>query len=429
MGDDVDISTFTIEKSLALIQDNNRPGIVKPKISDDVEFKININFMRELRRKLFIGTDDEYAHEHVRRILEIVDLFYFPGVTHHAVMLRVFPITLKGRALRWEKRLRAGKLEEIRNFKQEMYETLYQAWERYNDLLFRFPQHDLNNHQKVQIFYTRLDISSRRMLDSRGLITLMTPNQALKSIQVMVDHSHNWYDETTTREKINNNPDNIDAIQASFKGAHLTKEYPLKKEDKTVEQREKRTIMVKGNMKEPVPHDLPPTPFVGHLKEQIGSPFRTRETVCMIENPNKVHKMKAQEDEGDIDASWDITVKDVERLMKLLTPIIYTLSNLKPVVQPYMPLGSVHDTEKIIREKEHDYNDVLKPLTPKAVHITPPNDDYVAPATNPILDKQLNEFGKECSDITRVAEKANGNPINDVQELSNIKKYDCETFI
>ncbi|GJY05703.1 reverse transcriptase domain-containing protein [Tanacetum coccineum] len=101
----------------------------------------------------------------------------------------------------------AKKLEEIRNFKQEMYKTLYQALERYNDLLFKCPQHDLNNHQKVQIFYTGLDISSRRMLDSRGFIPLMTPTQALKSIQVL-----------------------------SFKGAHLTKEYALKKEDKAVVQ-------------------------------------------------------------------------------------------------------------------------------------------------------------------------------------------------
>ncbi|GJS01075.1 retrovirus-related pol polyprotein from transposon TNT 1-94 [Tanacetum coccineum] len=222
IGDDVDISALTIEQYLALIQDNNRPGIVKPKIGDDVEFEINSNFMRELRRKLFAGTDDEDAHKH-------------------------------GRTLRWKKGLPAGvintwdllekefiwqycspyktakKLKEIHNFKQEMCETLYQAWE---------------------------------------------------------------------------SPNNVDTIQASFKGAHLTKECPLKKEDKTVEQREKfkaRTTMGKENMKEPVPRDLPPTPFLGHLKEQIGIPYRTRETVCMIENPGEVHKMKAQEDEGDMD--------------------------------------------------------------------------------------------------------------------------------
>ncbi|GJZ53224.1 oligopeptide transporter [Tanacetum coccineum] len=91
-----------MEQYLALIQDNIRPGIVKPKIGDDIEFKINGNFMKELRRKLFKGIDDEDAHEHVRRVLEIADLFHFPGVTHDAVMLRVFPITLKVAALRWK---------------------------------------------------------------------------------------------------------------------------------------------------------------------------------------------------------------------------------------------------------------------------------------------------------------------------------------
>nr|GEW19295.1 hypothetical protein [Tanacetum cinerariifolium] len=103
MGDDVDISALALEQYLALIQDNNRPGIVKPKIGDDVEFKINSNFIRELRRKLFAGTDDEDDHKHVQSAVEIVDLFHFPGVTRDAVMLRVFPITIKGRALRWKK--------------------------------------------------------------------------------------------------------------------------------------------------------------------------------------------------------------------------------------------------------------------------------------------------------------------------------------
>ncbi|GJU48925.1 reverse transcriptase domain-containing protein [Tanacetum coccineum] len=258
MEDDVDINTLTLEQYLAWVQDDIRPGVVKSKIRNDVEFEINSNFIRELRRKLFKCTDDEDTHKHVRRILEIADLFHFPGITHDAVMLRVFPITLKGPALRWINRLlarlvttwdllekafirqycppfkTAKKLEIIRNFKQDMDETLYHAWERYNDMLFKCPQHDLNNHQKVQIFYTRLDIFTRRMLDSREFIPLMTPTQALKSIQIMAEHSHDWYDETTTRERINDRSDNFDAIQVSSKKAHLTKECPLKK-DKEVE--------------------------------------------------------------------------------------------------------------------------------------------------------------------------------------------------
>ncbi|GKC80839.1 hypothetical protein Tco_1131613, partial [Tanacetum coccineum] len=99
-----------MEQYVALIHDNIRPSIVKPEINDDVEFEINGNFMRELRRKLFKGTDDEDAHEHVRMVLEIADLFHFIGVTHDVVMLRLFPITLMGPALRWKSRFSTGSI-------------------------------------------------------------------------------------------------------------------------------------------------------------------------------------------------------------------------------------------------------------------------------------------------------------------------------
>ncbi|GJR47877.1 RNA-directed DNA polymerase, eukaryota, nucleotide-binding alpha-beta plait domain protein [Tanacetum coccineum] len=121
MGDDVDINTLTMEQYLPLIQDNIRPSVVKPKIGDD----------------------------------SIRDRKSFPllGITHDVVMLRVFPITLTGPDLRWKNRLLVGsittwdllkkefirqycppfktakKLKGIRNFKQEMDETLYHAWE------------------------------------------------------------------------------------------------------------------------------------------------------------------------------------------------------------------------------------------------------------------------------------------------------------
>ncbi|GKF02980.1 hypothetical protein Tco_0029903 [Tanacetum coccineum] len=236
-----------MEQYIALIPNDIKPGIVNPKIYDDVEFEINENFIRELRRKLFTGTDDEDVYEHVRTVLEIVDPFHFPGVTHNAIMLM--------------------KLEGIHNFKQERDETLYHAWERYNDLLYQFPLHDLNCQQKVHIFYIGLDIPTRKILDFNGFIPLTTPTQALESIQVMADHSHDWYDETTTGERINDVLDNVDAIYKNVKGKHLAKEFHLKKEDEAIKHR--------------------------HLKEQIGSLYRTRETVRMIGNPEEIHNEKA----------------------------------------------------------------------------------------------------------------------------------------
>ncbi|GJR19413.1 hypothetical protein Tco_0967940 [Tanacetum coccineum] len=183
--------------------------------------------------------------------------------------------------------------------------------------------------------------------------------------------------------------------------------------------------MGKENMKEPVPHDLPPTPFLRHVKEQMGSPYRTRETVRMNGNPEEIHNAKARDDEGDIDVGWDITSKDVERLRQVLAPTIHTLPNFEPVVQPYI-LGLVHDMDKVAKEKKQDYNIplnnyVMQPLTPQTIHITSSGDDYVASATNDMSNMQLNKFKDEFSNITKGFEKEYDNPV--------IETYDCENFI
>ncbi|GJZ15864.1 reverse transcriptase domain-containing protein [Tanacetum coccineum] len=139
-----------MEPYLALTRGNQASGVVKPKIRGNVNFEIKSQFMRELREDAFFGNKNDDAHEHVERVLDIVSLFNIPGVSHEAVMLRVFPVTLTGSAKRWVDRLprrivdswdlhkkafiqrycppsrTAKQLEEIRNFKQEGDETLYQ---------------------------------------------------------------------------------------------------------------------------------------------------------------------------------------------------------------------------------------------------------------------------------------------------------------
>ncbi|GJR29345.1 hypothetical protein Tco_1105577 [Tanacetum coccineum] len=89
-------------------------------------------------------------------------------------------------------------LEDIHNFKQEGDESLYQALERYNDLLYKCPTYDINSHQKVNIFYKGLSTMNSQFLDSHGPIPEMTPAQALTVIQTMADHSQKWHDKTTS---------------------------------------------------------------------------------------------------------------------------------------------------------------------------------------------------------------------------------------
>nr|GEW08479.1 hypothetical protein [Tanacetum cinerariifolium] len=93
MGD-ADNNTLTMEQYLALTRGTQAPGMVKPKIRGNVNFEIKSQFMRELREDTFSKNKNDDAYEHVERVLDIVNLFNILGVTHDAIMLRVFPITL-----------------------------------------------------------------------------------------------------------------------------------------------------------------------------------------------------------------------------------------------------------------------------------------------------------------------------------------------
>nr|GEU35886.1 hypothetical protein [Tanacetum cinerariifolium] len=147
------IDNLTMEQYLTLTRGNQAPGVARPEIKGNVNFEIKSQFIRELREDTFSGNKNDDAHEHTEHILDIVGLINIPGVTHDAVMLRVFPITLTGAAKRWVDRLTPGtintwdllkksfiqrycpssktikQLKDIHNFKQEGEQTLYHAWE------------------------------------------------------------------------------------------------------------------------------------------------------------------------------------------------------------------------------------------------------------------------------------------------------------
>nr|GEX32229.1 hypothetical protein [Tanacetum cinerariifolium] len=93
MGD-ADINTLMMEKYFTLTRRNQAPSVVKPEIRGNVNFEIKSQFIRELREDTFLGNKNGNAYEHVERNLDIITLFNISGVTHDAVMLHVFPITL-----------------------------------------------------------------------------------------------------------------------------------------------------------------------------------------------------------------------------------------------------------------------------------------------------------------------------------------------
>ncbi|GJW68619.1 hypothetical protein Tco_0123043 [Tanacetum coccineum] len=80
-------------------------------------------------------------------------------------------------------------MDEINNFQQDPDETLYQAWERFKEILLRCPQHYLTDMQEVILFYKGLDVPTRKILNSKGAIPFMKVVDAKKAIQEMADYS------------------------------------------------------------------------------------------------------------------------------------------------------------------------------------------------------------------------------------------------
>nr|GEX59880.1 hypothetical protein [Tanacetum cinerariifolium] len=244
----------------------------------------NLTMEQYLALRAFFGNKNDDAYEHVERVLDIVGLFNILGVSHNAVMLRVFPISLTRAVKRWADRLPSGIVDswdllkkafiqrycppskkpsslKIRNFKQEGDETLYQAWELNNDMLYKCPTHDINSHHKVNIFYNGIGNMNRQLLDSKGPIPGMTPAQTLTAIQTMANHSQKWHDRTSSRNiKGSSNfkgiaaivnkldhlgrdmkklKENVHAIQVGCQncgGTHLEKDFPLNQEVKSIEE-------------------------------------------------------------------------------------------------------------------------------------------------------------------------------------------------
>ncbi|GJS57341.1 hypothetical protein Tco_0652125 [Tanacetum coccineum] len=254
-----------------------------PKIEDKDSFELKGQFLKELRDNTFSGSDHEDANEHIEKVLEIVDLFHIPNITIDQVMLRAFPMSLTGAASRWLRNKPSGsittwedlktkflskycppartakKMEEINNFQQEPDENLYQAWERFKELLMKCPQHYLTEMQEVVLFYNGLDVPTRQILDSRGAIPSKTAADAKVAIQEMAEYSQKWHN-GTSRTRSTETSDGLAAIQAQLnnlgreikkvnekvyaaqvgceqcKGPHYTKDCPLKEEGKTLEE-------------------------------------------------------------------------------------------------------------------------------------------------------------------------------------------------
>ena len=146
------------------------------------------------------------------------------GVSNDEIRRRLFPFSLRDKArawlqgqpkdslTTWEEVARAfsnkyfppTKTAKCRNdilmFVQLDFESLYEAWERYNDLLRKCPNHELLKWQQLQIFYMGIHSSTKAMIDaaSGGSITNKSLDEAYELINSMA--SNNYSDRSAPRK-------------------------------------------------------------------------------------------------------------------------------------------------------------------------------------------------------------------------------------
>ncbi|GKB48422.1 hypothetical protein Tco_0899175, partial [Tanacetum coccineum] len=85
----------TMEQYMSKTQADYGSRIARPKINDNDSFVLKDQFLKELRDNTFSGLDHEEANEHIKKVLEIVDLFHIPNITIDRVMLRAFLMSLR----------------------------------------------------------------------------------------------------------------------------------------------------------------------------------------------------------------------------------------------------------------------------------------------------------------------------------------------
>ncbi|KAL5578214.1 hypothetical protein UlMin_019913 [Ulmus minor] len=169
----------------------------------------------------FGGMSKDDPNAHIAYFLEVCDLYKINGVSEDAVRLRVFPFSLRDRAKEWLNSLPPGSIttwdelvqrflskffppaktqklrNEITSFTQYDQESLYEAWERFKEMLRKCPHHGIPIWLQVSTFYNGLVSNYRAMIDAAAGDCLMgkTPEEAHELLEVMAENNNQWHSE------------------------------------------------------------------------------------------------------------------------------------------------------------------------------------------------------------------------------------------
>nr|XP_027101695.1 uncharacterized protein LOC113722619 [Coffea arabica] len=196
--------------------------ITFPALNDNIPFELKSGLIQLLPS--FHGLPGEEPYKHLQEFDVVCNSMKLPGITEEQIKMRAFPFSLKDSAKDWLYYLSPGSIttwgqlmkkfldkyfpasraaslrKEICGIKQHPGESLYEYWERYNNLLRRCPQHQISEQLIIQYFYEGLIFRDRSIIDaaSGGALVNKTPQEARELIEGMAENSQQF----STREDV-----------------------------------------------------------------------------------------------------------------------------------------------------------------------------------------------------------------------------------
>ncbi|XP_042016328.1 uncharacterized protein LOC121764359 [Salvia splendens] len=181
-------------------------------------FELKTGLIQFVEQRVFSGRPTEDPNRHLSKFLEIANTTKLNGVPDDTIKLRLFPFSLSGYARDWFDNLEPGSVTswddlaqkfldrffplsstlnlqaEISHFKMKGQESMFEAWERFNALLKKCPNHGLSPGHQVSLFYNGCSEFIKSQLDfgSGGSFLDKGVEECKKMLQRLAYTSKGW---------------------------------------------------------------------------------------------------------------------------------------------------------------------------------------------------------------------------------------------
>ncbi|CAJ2633013.1 unnamed protein product [Trifolium pratense] len=207
-------------------QEEPHNSIAAPAIEAN-NFELKPSLLSAVQQNQFSGNPTDDPNLHLSIFLQYADTVKANGVSPEAIRLRLFPFSLRDKARAWLQSLPSNSVAtwnelkkvflaryfppsktamlraQINGFRQRDNESLFEAWERYKEMIRICPHHGLENWLIIHTFYNGLLYNTRMTIDAAAGGALMDKpyNQAYQLIESMAQNHYQWGNERTTVEK------------------------------------------------------------------------------------------------------------------------------------------------------------------------------------------------------------------------------------